>query len=538
MNFIQKGLSNLQAIYSVSRDVATKKKKQKIIFSVLLKNLIALIEIVIFICLAFLITGEVSEDKITNFVNIDSISVFLPALIILRIFVNYIEHINAENLSIATRESLVKSITRKFYSKPNLSYTYVNYKKQEASQISDIYKIFISLIGTTLQLLIFMGTLVYLDTQVFTLLTLTLILLFFPVKKLLGIFKDIARKSTEYGVEIDNTLERVISNFYLIKILKKEDSEIKEYDRIYQKGIDLAKKTAKLVFVRFHLFNTLVTLLISIVLVQQFREINLTLEIAFLLMRGVQYFGEISRRYSDLLEKDHYVNRYIDDMKDITYDKKGNVVHNSKNESDIAVIGENLLFKYDKSDTEIFENLNFQFEKNTHNLILGPNGSGKSTLIGLITGVFKPNEGSITVNGSNFSYVGPVPLIFNDSLLKNLSYGVEEKNIQEQIFIEYLNKFNVFEEGNENRLHDNVTHNTLSSGQMQKVSFIRAFLREPDILFLDEAISNIDKKSVHVIINELNNFKGTIINITHNPEKFSYADRSFNIINKRLVENN
>ena len=53
MNFIQKGLANLKAIYSVSRDVATKKKKQKIIFSVLLKNLIALIEIVIFICLAF-----------------------------------------------------------------------------------------------------------------------------------------------------------------------------------------------------------------------------------------------------------------------------------------------------------------------------------------------------------------------------------------------------------------------------------------------------------------------------------------------------
>ena len=229
MNFIQKGLANLKAIYSVSRDVATKKKKQKIIFSVLLKNLIALIEIVIFICLAFLITGEVSEDKITDFVNIDSISVFLPALIILRIFINYIEHINAENLSIATRESLVKSITRKFYSKPNLSYTYVNYKKQEASQISDIYKIFISLIGTTLQLLIFMGTLVYLDTQVFTILTLTLIVLFFPVKKLLGIFKDIARKSTEYGVEIDNTLERVISNYYLIKILKKEDSEINFY---------------------------------------------------------------------------------------------------------------------------------------------------------------------------------------------------------------------------------------------------------------------------------------------------------------------
>ena len=81
-------------------------------------------------------------------------------------------------------------------------------------------------------------------------------------------------------------------------------------------------------------------------------------------------------------------------------------------------------------------------------LILGPNGSGKSTLIGLMTGIFIPNEGTITINGSNFSYVGPVPLIFNDSLLANLSYGVEEKNIQEEVFIEYLEKFNVFDQIN------------------------------------------------------------------------------------------
>ena len=170
-----------------------------------------------------------------------------------------------------------------------------------------------------------------------------------------------------------------------------------------KKGIDLAKKTAKLVFVRFHLFNTLVTLLISIVLVQQFMEIDLTLEIAFLLMRGVQYFGEISRRYSDLLEKDHYVNRYINDMKDITYDKKAMscIIQKMKMiwlllEKIYYLSTINLILKF-------FENLNFQFEKDTHNLILGPNGSGKSTLIGLITGVFKPNEGSIIVNGSNFS---------------------------------------------------------------------------------------------------------------------------------------
>ena len=155
-----------------------------------------------------------------------------------------------------------------------------------------------------------------------------------------------------------------------------------------------------------------------------------------------------------------------------------------------------------------------------------------------MSGIFTPNSGNITINGSNFSYIGPVPLIFSDSLLANLSYGLEEKNITDDIFIHYLEKFNVFEEINENKLEESVTHTSLSSGQMQKISFIRGFLRDPDILFLDEAISNIDKKSIEKIINELDQFKGTIINITHNPEKFINADKSFHIVDRQLVENN
>ena len=68
---------------------------------------------------------------------------------------------------------------------------------------------------------------------------------------------------------------------------------------------------------------------------------------------------------------------------------------------------------------------------------------------------------------------------------------------------------------------------------MQKISFIRAFLRNPEILFLDEAISNIDKESVEIITDQLEKFSGTILNITHNPEKFKNTDKIFKILNKK-----
>jgi len=223
-------------------------------------------------------------------------------------------------------------------------------------------------------------------------------------------------------------------------------------------------------------------------------------------------------------------------MENVSHLKSGNVVHNDNKNENIAISGTKVNFSYENSELSIFEDLNFEIKKNTHNLILGPNGSGKSTLIGLIAGIFVPNEGQIIVNSNKFSYVGPVPLIFNDTLISNLNYGLEDENIEASIFENYLKKLNVFEENSKNKLDEIVSPTSLSSGQMQKISFIRAFLRKPKILFLDEAVSNIDKSSLGNILEEIENFEGTIINITHNPEKFYMADNSFEIIDKKLVK--
>ena len=71
---------------------------------------------------------------------------------------------------------------------------------------------------------------------------------------------------------------------------------------------------------------------------------------------------------------------------------------------------------------------------------------------------------------------------------------------------------------------------------MQKISIIRALLRSPEILFLDEATSNLDSKTVKLVGKEIEDFKGTIINITHKPEHFSNAEKTYLIDNKNLIE--
>ena len=91
--------------------------------------------------------------------------------------------------------------------------------------------------------------------------------------------------------------------------------------------------------------------------------------------------------------------------------------------------------------------------------------------------------------------------------------------------ISLVKNFKLFNEIVENPLDLLVSNKSLSSGQMQKVSFMRAILSDVEILFLDESTSNLDDESRILIFNLLKNTDITIINSTHNPENFDYDSR-------------
>ena len=82
---------------------------------------------------------------------------------------------------------------------------------------------------------------------------------------------------------------------------------------------------------------------------------------------------------------------------------------------------------------------------------------------------------------------------------------------------------------NDFSLEDNVSNTSLSSGQMQKIAFMRALLNKNEILLLDESTSNLDVATKRLIFNILKNKKITILNSTHNYEDFNY-DKHLRII--------
>ena len=195
---------------------------------------------------------------------------------------------------------------------------------------------------------------------------------------------------------------------------------------------------------------------------------------------------------------------------------------------DTAVSFEGVNFKYFNSDVYIFKNLNLVFKKNKHTVLTGANGSGKSTLLGLLAGVFYSESGQVTANCNQFGYIGATPLIFSASLRDNILYG-NNKKVSDDRLIDELKLFDTFKEESGYDLDRIVDNKSLSSGQMQKIAFIRALISDVEILLLDESTANLDDKSRDLIFNILQNKEITIINSTHDSNQFKKIDHHINI---------
>ena len=527
-------LKNIKKFRYLSSHLQVKRKKQSIFFSIVLKNINASFEVVIVVLISFILTNETPSLEYVEIIDLKFVARLLPLLVIIRLLFNFFDHQIVEKLIINITASQKKLAARRLFQKENLSFAYINYKVSAESQsIASLYKIFITFIGTGLQLSVFAISIIILDYKIALIIFVTSIILLKPISLLLKKFKINSELNKEFVLDLDRTLERILNNYYLIKILNKEEEELNRFENSIDDLSDVGYTNTKLFFISYNILTTSATFIIALLLVQNFFEINLSLEIIFLLIRSVQFISQMTSIYANMVSQSVFINSYLDDLNQKTEIKQGfsNVSFNEKTKNIIDI--KNLSFIYQGANENLFTDLNLSIKRGTHNIIIGPNGSGKSTLIGIMSSIYKPSNGEIEINTDNFSYVGPDPLIFRDSLRNNLTYGLTD-TVPDKVLEQEMLSFNVFENFKTTDLDKEISSKTLSSGQMQKISFIRSILRNPDILFMDEASSNLDKESVFILEKKLNAFKGTIINITHKQEHFKNFDFMYEISEKKL----
>lgn len=201
-----------------------------------------------------------------------------------------------------------------------------------------------------------------------------------------------------------------------------------------------------------------------------------------------------------------------------------------------------------KPDEPILHDVSFQAEPNTVVAFAGPSGGGKSTIFSLLERFYEPVSGSIKIGDINIAnvnltqwrqqigLVGQDAAVLAGTIRYNLTYGLDGDFTDEQLWhVLDMAYAKDFVEKMSDGLNTQVGERgvKLSGGQRQRIAIARAFLRDPQILMLDEATASLDAESemmVQKALNKLMSNRTTLI-IAHRLSTIVNADQIYFIEN-------
>ena len=527
----------IQDVIYISKITKTKNKKILTLISVFLSQLSALTDIFIIAIFSVLIAEQYTS---INFVNniLDFFvknKLMIIVLVSFRYVFQYLQKTILYRIELSVNKNLKIHILKEIFDKRNYSvsdsYYFINVISMH---VSYFFSSFASFLNNVLQILIYTTYLVITDLNTVFVFGVGVLFLAFPIKKILDKARLFMHESFEKGQESNKEVERVVDNLLLIKILKKDDYEIDRFSNTIQEYIFNLYNNFKFGVINSFLPSFFTLFMLSTILALTSYAKSLTLDFIGVTLRLFQSLSNLTTSLNQIINSHVHIEKFYEI-------EKNKEIENTNN---FKIINENYIgltnvnFKYLNSDVNIFEDLSFKINRNTHTVITGTNGSGKSTLLGLLAGVFYPNSGEVYSFSNKFGYIGATPLIFNSSLRDNIMYGNDLEVKNEQI-IDMLKLLQTFKEEQSYELNNIISNKTLSSGQMQKIAFVRALVADPDILLLDEATANLDENSKEIIFDILTNKNITIINSTHDPDRFKKVDLNLNIDiknEKRVIE--
>lgn len=217
------------------------------------------------------------------------------------------------------------------------------------------------------------------------------------------------------------------------------------------------------------------------------------------------------------------------------------------------VMLQNVTWRYDENGNNVLDGLELEIKKGESIALIGASGIGKTTLVDIILGLFKPQKGSVHMDGKDIyampenwaKVIGYVPqnvFLMDDTIRRNVTFGV--KDINDELVWNALEKAQIktFIEKLPDGLDTIVGERgvKLSGGQRQRIAIARALYNNPQILVLDEATSALDNETENAVMEAVEALQGkmTLIIVAHRLTTIRNCDKVYEIKDGKAVLRN
>ncbi|MEN8904472.1 MAG: ABC transporter ATP-binding protein [Clostridiales bacterium] len=368
--------------------------------------------------------------------------------------------------------------------------------------------------------------------------------------------REIYRKIRVSIAKINSILSEYISGMSIIQIFNKEKESIKKFNNVSNDYFKTTLKEIRL-FALFRPYIEMVAITTTAIIIWYggLKILNNELEFGIVIAFS-NYIGMLYQPINDLAEKFNIFQSSMASSERIfqILDEEQEFLVENKSIEDIKIKGDiefkNVWFYYN-SDNYVLKDISFEIKNGETIAIVGSTGSGKTTIINLLNFFYNINSGSIFVDGKDIkkyntsflresiAYVPQDVFLFKGNIIDNIrlddDFSYEEivkacRYVGADVFIE---KFN------EKYYHEVIEGGkTLSTGQRQLISFARALVRNPSILVLDEATSNIDVETEVLIqkaLDKVSRDRTTIV-IAHRLSTIKMADNIIVMKKGKVIE--
>lgn len=384
------------------------------------------------------------------------------------------------------------------------------------------------------------------------------------VKKVLKpIMYQAGKDNQDYYSGLFKWISQTVQGIKEVKISCKEQYFVTEYKECGKGYVDAVQ--------RYSLYNNIPKLLIETVCVatmigymivqiasgadtENMMEVLSTLAAAaFVLLPAV---NRINNQINSIAYFEPFFMGVSDNLQDEITGEKVDMSFATDEEEKLPVERliemKDITYAYPNSDKLIFDHADLTIPIGASVGIVGTSGAGKSTVVDILLGLLESRTGNIYADGmnvkehyrkwlKNIGYIPQMIFMLDDTIRKNVAFGVPEDKIDEEKLWEVLREAQLDEfirtlpEGLDTGIGERGIR--LSGGQRQRIGIARALYNNPEVLILDEATSALDNDTEAAIMESINRLHGkkTLIIIAHRLQTIEKCDIVYRVENGKAT---